>query len=165
MSQTSRLGLPFIEPGQAQKEIFHNEALRIADVVVAAAVEAVGSNTPPASPADGQCFIVGAAPTGAWAGHAGAIAGYAPGGWRFVGPVAGMQALDKASGQTASHDGTAWVVGTVKGAKLELAGAQVVGPRLAAVADPGGGATIDAEARAAIAAILDRLRQHGLIAT
>ena len=59
----------------------------------------------------------------------------------------------------------AWVVGTVKGAKLELAGAQVVGARLAAVADPGGGATIDAEARAAIAAILDRLRQHGLIAT
>ncbi len=163
MSQTSRLGLPFIEPGQAQKELFHNEALRLIDLALAAAVETAGANAPPASPIDGQCFIVGAAPTGAWAGHAGAIAGYAAGGWRFVGPIAGMRVLDKVSGQTATHDGTGWVVGNVKGATLELAGSQVVGARLAAVADPSGGASVDAEARASIAAILDRLRTHGLI--
>lgn len=165
MSQTSRLGLPFIEPGQAQKELFHNEALRLIDVAVAAAVETVGANTPPVSPVDGQCYIVGTAPTGVWAGHAGAIAGYAAGGWRFVAAVAGMRALDKVSGQTVTFDGAAWVIGTIKGAKLELAGAQVVGARLAAVANPSGGASIDAEARAAIVAILDRLRSHGLIAS
>ena len=164
MSQTSRLGLPFIEPGQAQKEVFHNEALRLIDIAVAAAVETVGANAPPASPVDGQCFIVGTASTGAWAGHAGAIAGHAAGGWRFVAATAGMRALDKISGQTATFDGAAWVVGTVKGAKLELAGSQVVGARLAAVANPSGGASVDAEARAAIVAILDRLRSHGLIA-
>jgi len=164
MSQTSRLGLPFIEPGQAQKELFHNEALRRLDVAVAAAAETVGDDSPPGSPTEGQCFIVGTAPTGAWAGHAGAIAGYAAGGWRFVAPVAGMRALDKVSGQTATYDGAAWVVGTIKGAKLELAGTQVVGARLAAVANPTGGASVDAEARAAIVAILDRLRSHGLIA-
>ena len=56
------------------------------------------------------------------------------------------------------------MVGTVKGAKLELAGSQVVGARLAAVANPSGGANVDAEARAAIVAILDRMRNHGLIA-
>ena len=164
MSQTSRLRLPYLEPGQAQKELFHNEALRRIDVALAAAVETVGGNTPPASPADGQCFIIGSAPTGAWAGQAKAITGYAAGGWRFVAAIAGMSAFDKASGQTATYDGTSWVVGTVKGATLELAGAQVVGARLAAVADPGGGASIDVEARAAIVAILDRLRSHGLIA-
>ena len=131
---------------------------------MAAAVESVGANTPPVSPADGQCFIVGTAPTGAWAGHASAIAGYAAGGWRFVAPIAGMRALDKVSGQTANYDAAAWVVGTVKGAKLELAGSQVVGARLAAVANPSGGASVDAEARAAIVAILDRMRNHGLIA-
>ena len=78
----------------------------------------------PASPADGQCFIIGSAPTGAWAGQAKAIAGYAAGGWRFVAAVAGMSAFGKASEQTATYDGASWVVGTVKGAKLELAGAQ-----------------------------------------
>ena len=76
-----------------------------------------------------------------------------------------MRALDKVSGQTATYDAAAWVVGTVKGAKLELAGSQVVGARLAAVANPSGGANVDAEARAAIVAILDRMRSHGLIAT
>jgi len=75
-----------------------------------------------------------------------------------------MQALDKTSGQTATNDGSAWVVGTVKGAKLELAGLQVVGARGAAVANPSSGTVVDVEARAAIVAILDRLRGHGLIA-
>lgn len=41
----------------------------------------------------------------------------------------------------------------------------VVGPQEAAIADPTGGATVDAEARAAVVSILDALRNHGLIAT
>jgi hypothetical protein len=40
----------------------------------------------------------------------------------------------------------------------------VVGARAAAVEDPSGGATVDTEARAAITAMLERLREHGLIA-
>lgn len=43
-------------------------------------------------------------------------------------------------------------------------GVQVVANRGAAVADVTGGATIDAEARTAINALLARLRAHGLIA-
>ncbi len=39
MSATPRLSLPFIVPGQAQKELFHNEALQLLDVLVAGAVE------------------------------------------------------------------------------------------------------------------------------
>ena len=97
-------------------------------------------------------------------GHAKAIAGYAPGGWRFVEAVAGMNALDKASGQTAAYDGTAWSIGAIKGASLKLGASQVVGPRLAAVANPSGGTVVDVEGRAAIVLILDRMRNHGLIA-
>lgn len=41
---------------------------------------------------------------------------------------------------------------------------QVVGPRQAAVRSPAGGATRDVEARAAIDALIARLRAHGLIA-
>ena len=48
--------------------------------------------------------------------------------------------------------------------KLMVAGTQVVGARGAAVTDPTGGATVDAEARTAIVALIDRLQAHGLIA-
>ena len=44
-------------------------------------------------------------------------------------------------------------------------GTQVVGAQGAAVADASGGATIDAEARTALNALLARVRTHGLIAT
>lgn len=49
-------------------------------------------------------------------------------------------------------------------ARLMSTGIAVVGPRQAAVADAAGGATIDVEARAAINALLARVRTHGLIA-
>jgi hypothetical protein len=164
MTQTSRLRLPFLEAGQVSKELFHNESLRLVDIAVGAAVDGVGVNTPPASPADGQCFILGAAPTGVWAGHARASAGYGAGGWRFVEPVVGLTARDNSSGQTALFNGTAWEVGTVRGSQLVIGGNQLVGARLSAIANPSGGASVDAEARTAIVAILDRMRQHGLIA-
>lgn len=44
-------------------------------------------------------------------------------------------------------------------------GTKVVGAQGAAVADAAGGATVDAEARTALNALLARLRTHGLIAT
>ena len=47
----------------------------------------------------------------------------------------------------------------------QVDGTQVVSNRGAAVADAAGGATIDAEARTALNALLARLRTHGLIAT
>jgi len=44
-----------------------------------------------------------------------------------------------------------------------IGGEQVIGSRAAAIADPAAGATVDNEARTAIDAILDALREHGLI--
>lgn len=163
MTGTARLALPQIAAGQIEKNVTHNEALALIDLLVGAAVEGVLGDTPPASPGVGDCYIVGAAPTGAWAGQAQSIAGYTSGGWRFIAPIEGLQATDKASGQTVAFIGGAWETGHVRAAKLSVAGDQVVGARQAAVADPTGGTTVDAEARAAIAAILARLRAHGLI--
>lgn len=47
----------------------------------------------------------------------------------------------------------------------KVAGTKVVGAQGAAVADASGGATVDAEARTALNALLARMRTHGLIAT
>ena len=81
MVETSaRLALPLLVPGQAQKEMFHNEALATIDLALQASVAAVGTEAPPAAPSPGQCWIVGPRPTGDWAGQAGALAGWTAGG-------------------------------------------------------------------------------------
>ena len=63
-----RTGLPLLQPGQAQKEMVHNEALALIDLLLQPSVVTVGLNVPPAAPARGACWIVGAAPTGDWGG-------------------------------------------------------------------------------------------------
>jgi hypothetical protein len=59
-------------------------------------------------------------------------------------------------------DGNLWLT---TGQVLKIGTNQVVGPRGAAVADASGGSVIDVEGRAAINALLSRLRAHGLITT
>lgn len=161
---SDRFALPLLSAGQAQKELFHNEALAALDLLAHAAVEDHGLDTPPTSPTAGQCWIVGTSPTDAWTGHAGALAGWTGGGWRFVPPRAGMVVWDAANGYPLRHDGSGWVDGALAASALEIGGIQVVGEQASGIPDPGGGGVIDVEARATIVLILAALRAHGLIA-
>jgi hypothetical protein len=161
---SDRFALPLLSAGQAQKELYHNEALARLDMLAHAAVEAHGLDTPPATPVAGQCWIVGSSPTGAWAGHAGMLAGWTSGGWRFVPPRAGMAVWDAGAGHWLYHDGTDWVDGALTATSLKIGGVQIVGSQLAAIPDPVGGSVVDGEGRAALVVILDALRTHGLIA-
>lgn len=162
---SARLALPLLAAGQAGKELTHNEALTRLDMLVQPAVIGIGGNTPPQAPQPGQCWIVGATPTGAWSGRAGAIAGWTAGGWRFVAARAGLCARHLPSGETAVCDGIGWQTGEVRATSLVVDGVQVVGARGPAITVPSSGATIDAELRACVEAILIMLRKHGLIAS
>lgn len=165
MDTTARLALPLLQPGQAQKEIWHNEALALLDLLVQPAAVATAATTPPAAPVAGQCWVLGAAPAGAWSGQAQAVAGWTAGGWRFAPAVEGMTLwVGGSAGFVRFADG-AWTAGALRGSTLTLAGDQVVGARQPAIAGPGGGGTTDAAARTAIEAILTVLRTHGLIAS
>jgi hypothetical protein len=161
---TARFALPFIASGQAQKEVFHNEALARIDALLQASVEAVSLDEPPASPVTGQCWIVGATPRGAWAGQALTLAAWSDGGWRFVAPRVGMTAWSIADDVPMRFDGTNWRLGEIAARRLMVGGTQVVGAQQPAVADPTGGTAPDAEGRTAISAVLAVLRHHGLIA-
>lgn len=161
---TARLALPFIAPGQAQKELFHNEALIRIDALLQAAVQAVAVNDPPVSPAPGQCWIVGPSPSGAWAGQANSLAAWTDGGWRFLAAGGGMTAWSIADGLFVWFDGAAWRTGEVVANRLVIGGHQVVGVQQSAIADPAGGTNVDTEARVAISTILAALRSHGLLA-
>ncbi|MGN6123262.1 MAG: DUF2793 domain-containing protein [Sphingomonas oligoaromativorans] len=161
---TARLALPFIAPGQAQKELFHNEALTRIDALLQAAVEAVAVDDPPSAPVPGQCWITGAAPTGAWAGQPDALASWTEGGWRFVAGRAGMILWSNADKLFVWFDGALWRMGDVVAQRVIVGGRQVVSVQQSAIADPAGGTVSDAESRAAIVAILAALRNHGLVA-
>src|SRR5436190_22094813 len=163
MSGSARLSLPFLSPGQAQKEWYHNEALQTLDLLVAAAVEEAPRNDPPASPMPGACFIVGSSPAGAWQGQNQCIAGFTSGGWRMIAPAEGMTAYVKDSSTWAAYRAGGWEVGALRGVSLVLDGLQVVGSRAAAIPGPTGGSSADAEGRAVIDQILAVLRHHGLI--
>lgn len=143
---TGRLALPMLAVAQAQKEMTHNEALALLDIAVQPVVEAVASSVPVA-PSIGQCWIVGVAPTGAWADYPGALACWTIGGWRFIAPFDGMCAWSIADQGLARREGTVWRVAA----------------RQAAIDEPASGTVIDTEGRAAIAAILGVLRSAGLI--
>lgn len=143
---SARWQLPFLEAGQAQKEWWHNEALAMLDIGCQACVAGT-LDTPPASPATGECWIVGGAPAAAWTGHAGAIAGWTEGGWRFVAPREGMTAWHAGEGTTVRHLAGAW--------RLD---------RSAPIGAPVGGTVVDAECRSAVAAILAALRARGWLA-
>ncbi len=162
--QTDRLALPLLAAAQAQKEVTHNEALMLLDAAVQPVVVAVAPAAVPTAPAIGQCWIVGASATGAWAGQDGALAAWTAGGWRFVAPFTGMQAWSLTDDATVRRGPGGWIVGTLTATSVSIGGQQVVGARRAAITDPTGGTTVDMQGRAAVAAILAVLRGHGLIA-
>ena len=159
---SSRLGLPFIIPGQAQKEFYHNEALARIDLALHACVEGQASS-PPADPAEGQCWIVGTGASGAWTGKEKMIAGWTAAGWRFLKPVRGMTIWNGSSGLWLQWLGADWSNGEMAAASFIVDGKKVVGKRQPAVPTPSGGTTIDEEARLAIAALTAALKSHGLI--
>ena len=143
-SATPRFGLPLLALAQAQKEVTHNEALTLLDALLHAAVEAGPLSAPPGAPAEGQSWIVGAAPTGAWEGHETAIALWTSGGWRFLAAREGTRIVRLADGAWLRFHGGAW------------AGPETIVP-------PSGGTVIDLEARAALAALILSLDAQGLM--
>ena len=164
MSSTARFVLPLLTAGQAQKEIFVNEAVTLIDALVQPCVESAGEDTPPADPLPGQCWVVGAAPEAPWTGAAGKLAIWTANGWRYVEPREGMAVHVRSEGVIARYVDGVWQIGTVAAHEFRVEGQRVVGPRQPAIGDPSGGAVVDAEARDTIAALLDTLRAHGLIA-
>lgn len=135
--------LPFLFVGQTQKEFFVNEAHARIDALLHPAVESI-ANDPPASPAEGECWLAGNTPTGAWAGHPDHLACFSAGTWLMVAPTEGMRVYDKSSGADLLNRAGNWT-------------------GIAAVPPPTGGATVDAEARAAIGALIAALQSGGII--
>lgn len=108
MSNSPRIGLPYLDAAQAQKHVTVNEALARLDVVSAARVESMALIAPPGSPAEVEAHLVPAGAIGAWSGMEGTVAVFLNGGWDFIAPWAGWQLWVAGESATAIYDGTGW---------------------------------------------------------
>ena len=143
----------------------HNEALLALDAIVAGCVEEGPRASPPANPEPGQAFIVAQGAAGDWAGLGGKVMSFTSAGWRQLDPVEGLSLKVRSTGVDATYRNGAWELGAVRADRLVVDGEQVVGSRVAAISSPAGGTVVDGEVRACVAAILNALRAHGLIAS
>lgn len=109
MPNTVSLGLPLLVAEQAQKHVTHNEALRALDALVQLSVKDRDLATPPALPAEGDRYIVGASPTGVWTGHAADIAVWQDGAWDFHDPLEGWRSWVEDENAFLIFNGSAWV--------------------------------------------------------
>ena len=143
-AQTPRYKLPLLAIGQAQKELFHNEALVLLDFLIRPIVLAQHADPSSLDPADGEAWLVDQNTSGEWASRQDQIAIWTAGGWRFIEPVAHSELFVVSVNETAVFRDGNWVFG-------------------GSVFSPVGGSTIDVEARQAIESILAALRIKGVI--
>ena len=98
MSKTGRLGLPYILQAQAQKEVTHNQALKILDVYVNTVVEDIVDELP-ATSNDGDIYITGR----------GKLAQYNGGSWTYYQPLQFMEVWVKDKQTKMIFNGKKWV--------------------------------------------------------
>ena len=138
-SVTARHKLPLLFSAQAQKEIFHNDALNAIDAALVPVVQGEASNPDALAPQPGQAWVVSVTATGIWEGHAGEIASATQNGWIFVEPKSGMLVMDLQAGCFRVFREDGWFVPN-------------------ALSTVTGGTTVDVEARAAIDSIMSIIR-------
>jgi Protein of unknown function (DUF2793) len=162
MPQSPRLALPLIAPGQSQKDVTHNEALLALDRMVTLAAVSRSLASPPASPLVGQMYIVPPAGAAAWGQPVGTLMQWQGSGWLAEPPRDGQIALVIDEMVMLVHQGSWQASWPVSG--LAIAGRQVLAVPPASVPAATGGSTVDAQARATLAALIQALQQQGLIA-
>lgn len=111
---TPRLGLPWLMPAQAQKHVTVNESLGRLDALIQASVISRTTAAQPASPSDGEAYVLPAGFSGAdWDGFSEHdIAYFQDGAWSRITARAGLTAWVSDEAGLIFFDGAAWVAFT-----------------------------------------------------
>ncbi len=113
MAETSQLGLPLLQPAQAQKHVTVNEAFARLDGLVQLRLQSRSVTLPPEAAAEGAVWAVADGAAGDWAGQGGRLAVSVNGGWVFADPLRGWRGWVVDENCEVLHDGDAWRAGVV----------------------------------------------------
>lgn len=140
---SARFGIPFLYPGQAQKEFLVNQGISITDLLIHCCV--IGEVAePPITPGEGDSYLVGPLGVGSWESKTGYLASYQSGVWITVPPQTGMRVFDKSTHQII-HYNDEWI-------------------RPATPSLPDSGATQDTELRQAFTDLIETLKDASILA-
>jgi hypothetical protein len=124
-----QLGLPLLQPAQAQKHVTVNEALARLDGLTMLILQSRSLTTQPGVAVEGSVWAVPPGGVNEWSGQDGRLALAGNGGWDFVVPKRGWRSFILDEGMPALFDGAAWREGavtlTVHNAGLAIKAAQI----------------------------------------
>lgn len=111
MTTSNRLAITELASTQTDRAATVNDAIAKleAGATCFSAIQ-VSLNTPPGAPAEGDLYVVGTAPTGAWAANAKQVAVYNNAAWFFLPLFEGQLAYDRSNNTLYFYDATAWSV-------------------------------------------------------
>ena len=106
---TSRLGLPFLQAGQALKNITHNEALQRLDAGLYLSCSDMAATSLPSDPPEGLVILISQTPDTGLLERIGQIAVFSAQRWTWFTPKSGWSLWDMANETLRMFNGTAWV--------------------------------------------------------
>ena len=109
-SATTKLGLPYIASGQAQKYITHNEALtRLDRLLFISCRSATQTSPPPSSGLEDLYLVPHEAAEGVWQNHSNSIASWNGEDWQYQAPFKGWLIFVEDVSSILVYDGNQWV--------------------------------------------------------
>jgi len=108
-TSTHRLDLPFLQAGQALKNITHNEALQRLDSGFYLSCSDMAADQLPAAPDIGAAVIISASPDASLSDRIGQIGVFTISGWVWFLPTSGWTLWDEADQTLRAFDGGNWL--------------------------------------------------------
>lgn len=109
MANTPNIGLTLLDSAQAQKHVTMNESLYLLDTLLQLSVINRTTISPPASPAEGDTYVIPTGASGAWSGEDTKLANFSAGDWAIIQPKDGWMAWIAAESTHLVYAGGAWL--------------------------------------------------------
>ena len=109
LTATPRLALPFLQAGQALKNITHNEALQRLDASHYLSCSDMAANDLPDEPAANRAVIISETPAASISDRAGQIAVFIANSWIWFTPTSGWTIWDEAAATLRIFNGESWI--------------------------------------------------------